>query len=310
MIIESLRDKRYVLFVLALSLLAVFRAGAHQETSVRVELDRKEVRIGQVLKLLAEVTLPEDAELVMGDEPERLGVFEVLSRDTARVRTRRAETIYRVRYELDPYLPGEHIIPPIEFNWVSAGIEKTFFSEELAVTVISLVGPEATDIRPAKGLVLPRRPWGVILSLLAAFMAALIIFLIKRGKASSAGDVGPVPADEIAYAELIRLRAARLPEKGLSREYYYRLSDIVRHYLEARFSLRAPEMTTEEFLNELKLSEALSSKHKGLLKDFLEKCDLVKFARYGPKPIEVVDSYNAAVRLVDETRFEKDEEQL
>src|SRR5207245_506058 len=56
------------------------------------------------------------------------------------------------------------------------------------------------------------------------------------------------PPHEIAAAELERLRGRRLVEHGAFKEYYSALSDIVRRYLEDRFKLRAPEMTTEEFL--------------------------------------------------------------
>ena len=49
---------------------------------------------------------------------------------------------------------------------------------------------------------------------------------------------------------LNRLRAQGLIEQGQFEDYYVQLSSIVRHYLEDRFHLRAPEMTTEEFLHD------------------------------------------------------------
>jgi hypothetical protein len=96
-----------------------------------------------------------------------------------------------------------------------------------------------------------------------------------------------------------------LPGKGQVKEYYTRLSDIVRHYLENRFSYRAPEMTTEEFLSFVRGSSRLAGKHKELLADFLSKCDMVKFAKYGPTPIEILDSFKAAESLVEQTKEEE-----
>ncbi|MDD5634688.1 MAG: hypothetical protein PHW46_05385, partial [Candidatus Omnitrophica bacterium] len=110
-------------------------------------------------------------------------------------------------------------------------------------------------------------------------------------------------ADEIAYEQLTILKNKELPKKGLIKEYYTELSDIIRHYLENRFNFRAPEMTTEEFLESVKRSPELSIEHRGLLQDFLSQCDMVKFAKYGPTQLEMLDSFKAAERFIDQTRI-------
>ena len=109
-------------------------------------------------------------------------------------------------------------------------------------------------------------------------------------------------ADKIAYQALERLKAKDLPRFGKIKEYYIELSDIVRRYMENRFSFRAPEMTTEEFLYFLRESDRLKGAHKNLLKQFLNHCDLVKFAKYGPTGQEIDGSFNFAKKLVDETK--------
>jgi hypothetical protein len=79
------------------------------------------------------------------------------------------------------------------------------------------------------------------------------------------------------------------------------VSDTLRVYLEERFDLRAPERTTEEFLQELQSSPLLSFSQMQSLGDFLMRCDFVKFARYEPGEPELRQLHEAAVRLVDET---------
>lgn len=79
------------------------------------------------------------------------------------------------------------------------------------------------------------------------------------------------------------------------------VSDTIRFYLEERFKFRAPERTTEEFLYELKKTDLLLPDQKESLGEFLKRCDLVKFARYEPREIELRDLHDSAVRLVDET---------
>lgn len=79
------------------------------------------------------------------------------------------------------------------------------------------------------------------------------------------------------------------------------VSDATRHYLEERFEFRAPERTTEEFLHELQRTDLLSRDQKDSLGEFLQGCDLVKFAKYEPREPELRDLHGSALRLVEET---------
>jgi hypothetical protein len=79
------------------------------------------------------------------------------------------------------------------------------------------------------------------------------------------------------------------------------VSDVVRVYLEERFELHAPDRTTEEFLDEVRFSPKLDQSQKELLENFLNRCDLVKFARYEPTQAELKELYDSALRLIDET---------
>jgi hypothetical protein len=85
------------------------------------------------------------------------------------------------------------------------------------------------------------------------------------------------------------------------RPFCIEVSDVIRVYLEERFDLRAPERTTEEFLAELQHSTRLTPAQKQTLADFLERCDLVKFARDEPEHYELEGLHGVAVRLVSET---------
>ena len=78
-----------------------------------------------------------------------------------------------------------------------------------------------------------------------------------------------------------------------------------RCYLEERFNLRAPERTTEEFLVELRASHHLTRDQKESLGQFLESCDLVKFARFEPNEAVLRQLHDSALRLVDETQFDE-----
>ncbi len=107
----------------------------------------------------------------------------------------------------------------------------------------------------------------------------------------------PVPAYRTALDELhSALSLLHEPEP-----FCTRVSLILRVYLEKQFDLHAPERTTEEFLHELQSSVELNGAQKTSLEDFLNRCDLVKFARYEPAETELRDLHDSALRLVEET---------
>lgn len=117
---------------------------------------------------------------------------------------------------------------------------------------------------------------------------------------------------QIAFEALAKLKVENLVKEGKIKEYYFRLSDIIRCYIEDRFEIRASEMTTEEFLDSLRNSQVITGMHKNLVKEFLNLCDIVKFARYGPTAEECDQSFASAERLVRETKTleEKKEEEV
>jgi len=162
----------------------------------------------------------------------------------------------------------------------------------------------ATDIRDIKGPIDLPSALGWLLIFLAVILAVLataflIRYLLDKGKRYHGGPV-KLP-HEIAFEKLEDLKKKKLIAQGKIKEFYFVLSDITRHYLEDRFKMKAPEMTTEEFLRVLKDSNELTGHHKGLLKDFMQHCDLVKFAKYGPSEKEIESSFDSAYKLVEQT---------
>lgn len=150
----------------------------------------------------------------------------------------------------------------------------------------------------------------LIIAILAIIIISLLIFFvihILKKRAALKGSRQVIPTrkpHEIAYEALRLLKKRNLPGAGLVKEYYFEISKIARTYIENRFLLKAPEMTTEEFLYSLKDSDALTITQKSIVKEFLNQCDLVKFAKYGPSAEEIEASFNTTKKLVDETRIE------
>jgi hypothetical protein len=156
------------------------------------------------------------------------------------------------------------------------------------------------DIRGLKAPIEIPNPWLWMAWLAAALVAAVLCWWAwkrwHRAKEVKAPEIIVPPHDRAR--EKLRAALALIAEP---RPFCIAVSDTIRVYLEERFRLHAPERTTEEFLDELQKSATLSFDQKQTLGEFLQRCDLVKFARYEPGEPELRELYEAAVRLVAET---------
>ncbi len=102
---------------------------------------------------------------------------------------------------------------------------------------------------------------------------------------------------ELALSKLEEAR--RLMDPDQAREYCFATSAIMRAYLEAQFQLQAPRLTTEEFLRELvENGSFLPAGHEELLGNFLEHCDLAKFAGWRYSLPALKDMHQSAVEFV------------
>jgi hypothetical protein len=111
----------------------------------------------------------------------------------------------------------------------------------------------------------------------------------------------PRPPDEVAYERLEKLQAMNLLKEGKIKEYYVIISEIIRKYLEARYKITVLDKTTYELYCEMR-RVSVDKKHISLIKEFLEECDLVKFAKYSPDEATISKDYETARRIIDITK--------
>jgi hypothetical protein len=280
---------------------------ASESPEITVSADRAEARIGDRINLEVASPARKGVQMIFPERPDETGDFSFISSELIKTGPFREKREGRV-YTYSIYRTGTHVIPPVKVLYKTEEDTewKSIFSRQVSIEVMSVLDPEdASDIRDIRGILNPARRVKTFLAailILAAIMALLALWIRKRKREAIEASLRARPPHEIAYERLSELRSMKLPEKGLIKEYYIRLSEIVRYYLEGRFFFRAPEMTTEEFLESLRGSPKLKEEHKELLKEFLSHCDMVKFAKYGPTPLEILDSFSSAERLVEQTR--------
>ena len=155
------------------------------------------------------------------------------------------------------------------------------------------------DIRDIRGpkLILP---WWLVPALLAG--AAILTLLgvgVWRWLRRRPRPRALLPF-EVALRRLEDIRPLMQPQSV--REFSTAVSDIVRSYIELRFGVTATHRTTEEFLHDLlESSKASLLRHRALLSEFLQQCDLVKFAGISLTPQNMESLHHSARAFVLET---------
>jgi len=277
---------------------------------VTASVEPQKVTIGSPFRYTMRVTAEPEVELVIPILAERLGDFLITDFGEVPHQPKDGEVVVERWYTLVTYEPGDKVVPGPTVQYRVAGSDLiSLDAPDTLVIVQSLLGkgdsdPDIRDIKPPVAVPRDYRPlwWGAAgLLLLAGAMFGLHRLLNRRRAARA---VPPRPAHEVALEALARLHAGRLLEQGRHEDYYVRLSAIVRRYLEDRFGLRAPEMTSEEFLHAAQMNPQLAHDHRSSLGRFLTEADLVKFARHIPQQEEAERAHGAARRFVETTRPE------
>ena len=149
------------------------------------------------------------------------------------------------------------------------------WSAALAAT-LSAAAQAAEDIRDIRGPKFIFPPWLLSAVIAGAILLAFGAWGLWRWLRRRRQPRVLLPF-EIALQRLEEMRALMQPDDA--REFSIAVSDVVRRYIEERFSVTATHRTTEEFLHDLlESSHAPLARHRALLSEFLQQCDLVKFA--------------------------------
>ena len=110
----------------------------------------------------------------------------------------------------------------------------------------------------------------------------------------------PAPAHEVALQALERLEKSSMLERGEVKEFHIEASEIIRRYVEARFSVHALEMTTWEVIDGLERT-GVDLETREVLRGFLDRCDLVTFAKVRPSSDDARTTLRHGRDLVERT---------
>lgn len=258
---------------------------------VKVETNTKNIKIGEQIQYKVSVETPADTP-VSFPEGQTFAPLEML-------KTRAADTLrdggkYRLvkEYYLTQFDEGKYTIPSqkIRIN------NKDYFTDSLLVEVhtvaIDTLKQPLYDIKPIQEVKKPFTSYGWILTIIAAVLLLLIVafvyfVFIRKKKFPFLQTQKKLPPFDRAIQDLKELQNSKYLIQSQHKEYYTRLTDIVKAYLEEEVHILAKESTTDELLTKINLLQEkgklnLNQETITNLKRVLQTADLVKFAKNKP----------------------------
>ena len=258
---------------------------------VKVETNTKNIKIGEQIQYKVSVETPADTP-VSFPEGQTFAPLEM-------VKTRATDTLrdggkYRLvkEYYLTQFDEGKYTIPSqkIRIN------NKDYFTDSLLVEVhtvaIDTLKQPLYDIKPIQEVKKPFTSYGWILTIIAAVLLLLIVafvyfVFIRKKKFPFLQTQKKLPPFDRAIQDLKELQNSKYLIQSQHKEYYTRLTDIVKAYLEEEVHILAKESTTDELLTKINLLQEkgklnLNQETITNLKRVLQTADLVKFAKNKP----------------------------
>ncbi len=234
--------------------------------------------------------------------------------DTLNVNKKKQLMDLRGSVVLAPFEEGVYELPPILVQRTYAGKVDTLLFEGVRLEVATIPVDTATfEIRDIKGQIkYPVTfkevfPWlGGFILLLA--LVAVAIYLVIRYRRRKGLEPSPdEPAYIVALRRLEHFRNDKFwtPEK--QKGFYSGVTDALKEYIEDRFGVDAPEMTTEELFSALKNRPEIAADVFESAKDLFERADFVKFAKYVASDEDNARVIPTAINLVTSTIEEKTE---
>ena len=307
--------KSKILIILAIMLSAATTMKAQQPVVVEAAMDSSVLWMGE--QTLIHLSLTQDAGVTVippqiespGFLTEGVEVVDLSQPDTTRLNNNRLQI--RQEVLVTSFDSGFYYIPP--FKYVIE--EDTFATESLSLKIVPVDVPEeatAADVKDIKNVVAPPfvlwdfvPAWLLILIVAVVLIVVAVYFVARYYKQRKVEAAIPpekrIPPYELAMQELKQLRESKLWQQGQEKQYYTRLVDILREYIDSRFGINAMEMTSSQILAALQRNKDTKEVNK-YLNEILSMADFVKFAKMRPMPDDNERVMHRAVDFVELTR--------
>ena len=305
----------YKLKHIIVSVLAVFYVipAIANQISITASLDSAYILMGKQTTLHLEIIQGQDVvgTLINNNTDtitKEIEIIKYSNADTIDIGNNRNQILREII--IQSFDSGLYTLPPFQY----AVGNDTIYSNVLALKVIPVSVDSLQTIHDYHGVEDPNTRiydylpdfitdyWWIFV-ILGIIIIGLYVYLkyLKKGQLPLLPHKKEIPPYELAMQQLLQLREERLCERGQEKEYYTRLTDILRVYLDNRFNINAMEMTSSQIISTLnKLDETkLPNKY---MQQILEIADFVKFAKVRPLPDDNVKSHQFAMQFIEDTK--------
>lgn len=267
-----------------------FISNAASPVHALAKIDTTAIRIGEQFHLEISATVPSDAKITFPAIADTIHKLEIVNRsaiDTTFSQDKSIST-YHQSLTLTCFDSGFWVIEPLTFYYLTKGSSSpdSLTTEALLMQVQTIpvdTTKEIKDIKPPVEVPFTFRealPY-IIGGIAAIALVWFIIYTVKKRKRKPQEVVKKIPdrpAYEIATEALKKLQEQKLWQQGFYKEYHSAVTDIIRTYIEHRFSITAMEMPSDDTLNHFR-NNMITPEAYEKLRYMLQLADMVKFAK-------------------------------
>lgn len=307
-------------YLLSLGFILLTLSISAQNVSVSAKLDSTVTYIGGQMDLKIQMSQPNDLQLtfpILTDtitksvEIVRVNPIDTLSTENNRF-------LLEQTYRITSFDSGLHYIPPIVFEEAGKQLDKILQTDHMSLMVVN----PFEEVDPQKGITDIKQPYETPfqISELYKYFPYVLGFILLCGIITLIAmkyfgreipvkifnkEKPKIPPHVIALSKLDEIKGEKLWQRSLTKQYYSKLTDALRHYIEERFEVSAMEQTSDEILASFKTIDFSDDKSFENLRQILSTADLVKFAKHEPFPDENDMSMINAYFFVNQTKIEE-----
>ena len=267
-------------YKITVTITAVFftlSALAQSKTTVKASIDKSQILIGEPIRLTLEADIPEH-EAIRFFQTDSIPHFEFLDKQKIDTFNTGSGTVLSQVIQLTSWDSGHWVIP-------SFVIRDDIATDSLAVDV-GFSAPfnpeqpyhdtkEIIEVNPAEEKT--KIKWWYIVLGAVLILAILVLVLRKKKKPMVVAVEQPVDPYKEAIEQLGKLQR----DKPEAKQYYSRLVDIFRKYIDAKKGIHSLQATADDLITRLKELDMPKQQFDDLAQS-LRLSDFVKFAKYIP----------------------------
>lgn len=289
--------KKHISLVIVLLVLCV---SAISQVSVRSNINKDAILIGEPISLVVEAYVPIGAE-VTWFATDSIPHFEISTKELVDTAQNIDNKKLSQTFGITSFDSGKQYIPPFEI--IVNG--QSYFTDSVLINVSYAPFDPKADYRDIKDIIDVRNyfvdylHWIISLAAVVSLLVSVLLFR-KRAKKEKGQQKEDVPALS-PYEEAMRA-LQKLAERNISngevKIFYSDMNDILRKYISRKFEVTTFERTNEELIIEISKIGIPRDTFTSLVQS-LRVSDFVKFAKYQPSADDNRDNLKIVTSSID-----------